>query len=280
MEPTCRKARHVKRFPALWIVLFAGLLVLTGWHAGGLAASRPEQQQTLQGSADEFNPRLGTFYYRIKWGVTKVSEATITVKRDGEFYRIIADQKTTKNIDWIYRVRYRGETRLSTAELAPLETVVTEKTRKKKQTLEARYTEDGKAEATVTKEKKGQPPTAKTYLIESETFSIDIFAGIFFARSFHWQKGESQQFEIFTGKDRFWVTLDCIGEALVEEGSHKIKAWVIRPSARKIGSSKKKSVTGKTKLYLSADESRDVLKIKTRLRFGDFVLKLKHFQPE
>jgi hypothetical protein len=263
----------------LFAVVLVGLLI--GRHGDAYAFQRLKMvTEALSNTAGEFNPRLGTFYYVIDWGDSKVADATVTIERDGDYYRMIADEETTKFIDRIYRIKYRGETVIRAQDLSPVQTVITEQKGKRKQVQEIRYRADGSAETVVTKTKPDTPLKIEAYLINRETFAIDMFAAIFLARSFEWQENESQQFEVFTENKLYLLTMDCIGKSIFESGDIKTPAWVIRPGVRKLNDPKAKTKHSKARVYLSADESRDLLKIKTNIGFGTVKMKLKRYTPK
>lgn len=248
---------------------------------GPTFALQPPEQNPEVGSnlPHEFNPRLGTFYYVIHWVDSKVADATITIERDGNYYRMIADEETTKFLDRIYRIKYRGETVIRAEDLSPVETVINQERGKNKQTEQIRYDADGKAEVVVRKTEPDASLKHESYLINEETFAIDIFSAIFLARSFDWQKNESQQFDVFSGRKRYLVTLDCIGKTVFKEGEINIDAWVIRPGVLKQNDPNAKTRHSKARVYLSADKSRDLLKIKTNIGLGTVKMKLIRYEP-
>jgi Protein of unknown function (DUF3108) len=262
----------------LLTVVITGLFTVDHWTA--CALQRPEMNsKASSGIAGEFNPRLGTFYYIIDWGDSKAADATVTIERDGDYFRMVADEETTKFLDRIYRIKYRGETVIRAHDLSPMQTVINAQKGKRKKVQEIRYRADGGVETVVTKTKPGTPLEIEAYLINKETFAIDMFAAIFLARSFEWQVNESQQFEVFTENKLYLLTMDCIGKSIFESGDIKTPAWVIRPGVLKLNDPKAKTKHGKARVYLSADDSRDLLKIKTNIGFGTVKMKLIKYEP-
>jgi len=261
-----------------WALVLIGLVI--GARSATFALQPPERNpEVVSDLVSEFTPRLGTFYYVVHWADSKVADATITIERDGDYYRMIADEETTKFLDRIYRIRYRGETVIRAEDLVPVETVIDEERGKKKTTEQIRYDGDGKAEVVVSKKEPDAPVQQEAYLINEETFAIDMFSAIFLARSFDWQENESQQFDVFSGKKRYLVTLDCIGKTVFQEGDIKIDAWVIRPGVLKQNDPDAKTKHSEARVYLSADESRDLLKIKTKIGLGTVKMKLLRYEP-
>ena len=261
--------------------ILAGIIVvclLCGYCTPVFALEVPEQSPLPPREGGiEFNPRTGTFYYIIEWGRSKAADARVTIIREGDFYRMTADQETTPFIDRIYRIRYSGETIIHAEDLLPKQTVIKGQFGKRRRVDEIYYGEDGEVEAVVTKSKPRSPPEREVYEINSETFAIDVFAAVFLARSFHWQAGESQQLEIFTEDKHHLITLDCLGRGLYEEGTIRTPAWIIRPGSHNLDNPRAETIYSNTRIYLSADESRDLLKIKTSLGFGTIRMTLVEY---
>ena len=268
--------RLPRSMPLALVVI--GLVI--GTRGSTVASQAPERNpEVVSRTAQEFNPRLGTFYYVIHWADSKVADATITIDRDGDYYRMVADEETTKFLDRIYRIRYRGETIIRAEDLVPVEAVIKEERGKKKTTEQIRYDAQGKAEVVVSEKEPDAPIKQEAYLINEETFAIDMFSAIFLARSFDWQENESQQFDVFTGKKRYLVTLDCIGKTVFLEGDIRIDAWVIRPGVLKQNDPNAKTRHSEARVYLSADASRDLLKVKTNVGLGTVKMKLIAYEP-
>lgn len=261
-----------------WMIVLIGLVIAA--RGATFALQPPEQDpETFSDRVHEFHPRLGTFYYVIHWADSKVADATITIERDGEYYRMTADEEITKFLDRTYRIKYRGETTIRAEDLAPVETVINQELGRKQTTEQIRYDAEGKAEVVVTKKEPDAPFQQEAYHINEETFAIDMFSAIFLTRSFDWQENESQQFDVFSGKKRYLVTLDCIGKTVFHIGDINIDAWVIRPGVLKQNDPNAKTRHSEARLYLSADESRDLLKIRTKVGLGTVKMKLLRYEP-
>jgi hypothetical protein len=261
-----------------WMIVLIGLVIAA---PGATFALQPPEQdpETVSDRIHEFHPRLGTFYYVIHWADSKVADATITIERDGEYYRMTADEEITKFLDRTYRIKYRGETTIRAEDLAPVETVINQELGRKQTTEQIRYDAEGKADVVVTKKEPDAPVQQEAYHISEETFAIDMFSAIFLTRSFDWQENESQQFDMFSGKKRYLVTLDCIGKTVFHVGDINIDAWVIRPGVLKQNDPNAKTRHSEARVYLSADESRDLLKIRTKVGLGTVKMKLLRYEP-
>lgn len=264
--------------PSLARVLFS-LLLLTFVVADPLvAAAQPEQDDAAAvATGVEFQPRLGEFHYDIHWGIKRVASGVISVGRDSDHYVLKLHKKTTDAIDLVYRVRYRGETRLKVEDLSPDHSILSEEVKKKKKVQDARYDPDTGAVNVVetrSKRKKSGGNKVKEYELQSDIGIFDAFTAIFLARSFDWQLGESHQFSVFIGQKEYDVSLDCIDKVKMDLTIGKIPVWVIRPTVIKRAAGKESSGGENTLMYLSADESKDLIKIKTKLGIGSVELRL------
>lgn len=265
--------------------LLANLIILTVTGVCCLSAfsdTRSTTGNTLAYSispqaAEGFEPRLGTFFYSVKWLGIRVADATVTVARDGEYYRIVADTETTRPIDQILKLRYRGEGIIRSADYMPVLTVLDFRKRSRQKHTEIRYLDDGEIEIVETKTKKKQEPRTEIKKIQPEGFVLEPFSAIFLARRFNWRKGEVQHFKVITGKKRYLVTLICLDKGRVTEGDAQIEAWIIRPIVKDLSKPKSKPKYSTTKIYLSADKSRDLLKMKSRTLIGTVKIKLERF---
>ena len=259
------------------------ILVLTsGWCAMlAMAAEHPEQSdRETVAPGMEFRPRLGAYHYEIQWAGSRVATGVITIQQEGDQYRLTADQRTTEFIDRIYRVRYRGETRIEAADLSPSESVIEQEVKKRKKVQKARYDSDTGAvavEETRSQKKRGKVKT-KTYELRSDTGIVDVFTAIFLARSFDWSVGERHAFQIFIGEKQYVVTLDCVGVSTFDLQGNTIPVWVIRPGIRKTTEVAPSPVSQKTRIFIAADKSKDVVKIKAEPGIGTVTLRLVNFR--
>jgi hypothetical protein len=208
-----------------------------------------------------------------------VATGIITIRKEGDQYVLTADQRTTEFIDRIYRVRYRGETRINIAGLEPSESIIEEEIKKRSKIQKVKY--DRKSGSVIVEEtrSKGNQGKAKvkTYEIQSDAGIMDVFSSIFLARSVDWSVGERHEFLIFIGEKQYAVTMDCIDLNTLEIEGTPIPVWVIQPSIRKITEEKPSSSSLNTRVFIAADESKDIVKIKTEPGVGTVTLRLVRY---
>ncbi len=266
-----------------WIwVLFLAMTIGVGllWAK---TPSQPESQAIANTEQPiEFSPGLGQYHYEIRWGPKRVAKVTISIERQGEEYALRVDQKSTKFIDRMYRVRYRGETRINAADLSPVESVIEEEVKRRKKVQKAEYdSETGSVTVTETRSRRNRSDEkTKVYELRSDTEIVDLFSAIFLAQSLDWQEGERHTFTVFIGPKLYQVALDCLGQRTYKLGDKTIPVWVIRPAIKKTTEKKASPLHKNTKLYLSADETNALVKIKSELGIGTVKFRLVRHQRD
>ena len=255
------------------------LFVFTGISSTLIASETDSTRPVTLQNAEGFKPRLGTYFYLARWEGAAAFEATVLVQRMDDIYRIVVDSRTTGPVDWIFKVRYRGEGHIRADDFAPVKSVLTEEKRKRSKETQINYLDDGGIEVVQTRTKKKEKPKTRARTIQPEKRVLEPFSAAFLARRFDWSEGEIQQFEVITGNRTYLVTLVCQGKTIVEESGTRTEAWVIRPAVKNLSKPKKKSKITKTKLYVSADPQKELLKMKSETKGGTVVLKMKNFIP-
>ena len=272
-----RASSRSKLFARLASILACVLVTVcpNGWAASDNATINVPGT----GTESKFHPRTGTFLYSVKWEATSAAEIILTVSKQGDYYRIVADSTVTKAVDFIYRLRYRGEGTITRDDFAPVRTVLTEQKGSEKKTTRIVYRDDGEIETKVTRQKKKESPETTVKQFRPEREVLDIFSAVFLSRSIDWNVGLSEEFEVFTGRKSYIVTLNCLEKTQFKVNDTEIDAWVIAPAAIDPNKPDQKPRLTSTRIYLSADESKDILRIKTRTGFGTVEAILTDFVP-
>ena len=274
----CKRSPSQSKFlVVLTSILASGLFI---FYAYGWAASGAEDAKTPETTAESrFNPRTGTFIYSVKWEATPAGEIILTVSKQGDYYRVVADSMVTKAVDFIYRLRYRGEGTISKENFAPVRTVFTEQKGSEKKITRIWYRENGEIETVVTRQKKKETPEETVKKFRPEREVLDIFSAVFLSRSIDWHIGLSEEFEVFTGRKSYIVTLNCLEKTRFQKNDIEVDAWVIAPAALDPNKPDQQPRLTSTRIYLSADESKDILRIKTKTGFGTVEAILTDFVP-
>lgn len=222
-----------------------------------------------------FKPVLGTYSYSVKWQGIPAATAEVNVEKEGEYYRVIASARTNSAIDIFYKLRYKGDGTISALDFAPVKTVLDQRENSKVKVTEIMFLENG--EIYLTKSQKGKEPEA--YKFNPENFTLDPFSAAFLARSLDWKQGETKTFDVFTGKARYLLDLSLTEEINMNVNDESRKVWVIVPKVKKLSENEGKPKLREAKIYITADDKREILKIVSSVFIGSVTSKLESFSP-
>lgn len=225
---------------------------------------------------DEFEPALGKYYYDVFLKGVKLGRATIEVDRTGDEYVVAVTARTRGVLKHLYKVKYKGEVRVTTDPLQPSRARIEERTGSKKKTIQAEFPKPNKVTTIEKESKSGGPTTRKEKEFVSETFVLDPFSTVFLIRSLDWQTGTSEVFDVFTGNKQYELHLFCKGETVVNLDGVNRDAWEIVPRTRSLKKPYKIKMSGFA-VYLSQDGQREILKITGQPEIGRIVARLRKF---
>lgn len=222
-----------------------------------------------------FRPPLGTYEYKVTWQGIPAATLTLSVEEEGLRYRVVASAKTYKAIDLFYRLRYRGEALVSAIDLLPLETRIHSAENSRVKEARISFLPNGDIDSEweyVGKEK-------KEFHFNSGNFTLDPFSAAFIARSLTWQKGETKELDAFNGKSRYLVSLTAVDKVKMKVNSNPVDVWVISPKVKNLTSPGSNKKLREAKIYITADESRQLLKIKSEVFIGSVNTTLVSYTP-
>jgi hypothetical protein len=169
--------------------------------------------------------------------------------------------------------------RISSEDLAPVRSYTKEVTSSYKKETTVKFRDDGSIESVQVKAKEGKKPKTKTREIENSGNILDPFSALFLARHLEWKAGQAESFEVFKGRQRYLVKLNCQGMVKIKVSGKERSAWVITSRVKNIDKPEKKPGMGKTVIFISADEAKEVLFIKSETKFGKITAVLDKFVP-
>lgn len=238
------------------------------------------QEAQLQNDDDEFHPGLGVYHYKIAWGRGDIAEAWIAVDKEQDLYLVSVKAKTKNLIEKMFKVRYRGEGKISAEDLAPVHTYFEEKMRSKRRETTIVFNPNGTVDSVRITEKKGKDTETDKRQLEAADFALDPITAIFMVRNLDWELGESDNLEVFTGKTRYLLTLSCQGKTTVKRENQDREVWVITIKVQNLDEPQKKSKVKQTIVLLTTDQKKDVLYIKSSTKFGAVTAELMGFVPK
>jgi len=252
--------------PSSDAVAFAG--------ASGLLPPRPD--------GAGFEPVQGTYSYLVDFNNVRIGTIDLTIQRESDLYRVQVFAKTINMFDRLYKIRYRGEAVINSDPFAPVQTRVQQQVRSRELSTTTTFQPGG---AIKTQERKSDDGEVEyeTRSIQPDRFMLDPFSATYLVRGFDWKVGMEKIFDVFPGKSQYEIRLKCERLVMLDMGGIKRRAWVIIPTAVNLDPEKQAEAAKKPqanlKIYLSADDQKDVLKIDARHMLGNLTVLLDRFEP-
>ena len=235
-----------------------------------------------------FEPRLGTYHYKVSWRGIGVGDAEVILGKDGDMHTIEMHAGTGRKLDLLYKVRYRGKATMESDTLKSVEAHMTARVKDRKRHTQLDFKDGGDVDFTLTKSKDGEDRNKiETATVETAGFALDPLSAACLVRRLDWEVGKDAVFEIVTGKSHYEMHLTCTRTERVKVNGKKRRAWVIVPVLRKLDEDeegKKKehedSVNKSSiKIYVAVDGSKDVLKIVGHHKVGNIKAQMEKFRP-
>ncbi|HOS97984.1 MAG TPA: DUF3108 domain-containing protein [Deltaproteobacteria bacterium] len=267
---------------------FAGILVMATMLSTGAAGTvyglgaTPGDAVSAPAVDPDFKPRLGTYFYKFDFNNMSLGTASITISREGDLYRVQVNAQTNSTVDRIYKIRYRGESLLDTEPtVASIKTKTTQQVKSKGKDMTIQFQPDGVIKTVEKKSKDGEPVEFDVRKIHPDKFTVDPFAATYLVRGLDWRVGSEHVFDVYGGKNPYELRLKCARTETIDLGGVKRTTWVIVPTVKKLDENGQvvppKSKPAQTKIYLSTDELKDVLKIEASHTLGYFRVTLDRF---
>jgi hypothetical protein len=231
----------------------------------------------------KFKPRLGTYNYKVEFNSIGIGIASVAVGLDGDLYKMQILAETIGVVDRIYRIRYRGEAITDTDSISPVETKIHQTVKSKEKDLTMLFQDNGTIKTKERKSENGGPAQYDEWKLQTEKFTLDPFSAAYLVRVLDWEAGRAQVFDLYTGKGQYELRLKCDSGSTIDFGGVKRKVWVIIPDLKKMDDNNRpvemKKKPSSVKIYISADEYKDILKMEASHTLGYFRVVLDSFEP-
>lgn len=247
----------------------------------------PLQSQELTGPPlpvdPRFKPRLGTYFYRFDFNNMNIGTATVAIDREGDLYKVKVLAQTNSTIDRIYKIRYRGESIMDTSpSITTIQTKTQQQVKSVEKDITMKFQQNGDIKTIEKKSEDGDTVEYEVREYQPEKFTVDPFAATYLVRGLEWSVGKDQVFDVYGGKRPYELRLRCDRMESFDAGGIRRNVWVIIPTVRKFDENGQeippKKKPAQTKIYLSADEFKDVLKIESSHSMGYFRVTLDRFE--
>lgn len=226
--------------------------------------------------AGEFSPPFGTYTYEVSWQGIPAAEVSISLKESDGRYRIVTAARTNSAIDIFYKLRYRAEGLISADTLSPYKTFIDNRENSRQRLVQMTFHENGQIEAV-------RSQTGKDSVISrlnTGNFTLDPFSAAFLARSLPWETGMSREFDTFNGKTRYLITLTASEKVKMVVNGRTRDVWVVSPTVKNLNNPASNSKLREAKIYVTADQEREILQIVSKVFIGAVTTKLVSFSPE
>ncbi|MFZ2634161.1 MAG: DUF3108 domain-containing protein [Desulfosalsimonadaceae bacterium] len=223
-----------------------------------------------------FKPLMGIYTYSVSWNGIPAARLELEVARNGDDYKLKARAQTAKAIDLIYKLRYHSETVISAKTLMPKRSVSFTRANWREKRTELVFLPSGEIHS-VERDQRGKQ---KTLQFDPANFTLDPYSAGFLALSQDWKVGEKRQFDTFNGKNRYLIELTALEQTEITVNGRIRKAVVIRPSVKKLtDTDPDPKKLREARIYISTDNSREILKIFSEVFVGSVNTNLESFTP-
>lgn len=273
------RTRHLIVSLILCVILGAGSI--QGAHAQPVESKGNGTPVPLD---PKFKPRLGTYYYKFDYNNVSIGIASITISREDDLYKVQVLARTNDTIDRIYKIRYRGESLMDTEPgVASIQTKTQQQVKSKEKDMTIQFNQGGEIKTIEKKSENGGTVDFEVRRLMPEKFTVDPFAATYLVRGLDWKVGLEEVFDVYGGKSQYELHLRCSHIQGVDVDGVKRPAYVIIPTMKKLDEEgnviEPKKKPADTKIFLSADEFKEVLKIEATHTLGFFRVTLDRFVP-
>lgn len=245
------------------LLLFILFLNLTVW------ASTPARLTERQ-----FQPETLRYKVLFKWGLInkQAGTATLSLTRDGSTYHSLLTAYSAPWADRIFKVRDTLIGRMDVDGLVPryYEKIANEGSERKHDVVLYDYNTPGMVKARCTRNviKNDIPQIDEQRNMEAENRALDMLTSFYYMRALpfeSWRPGQSDQIEIFSGKQKETLTIRYLGVVNLSDGGHAQAAYHIKFTFTSKGGTK---TSDDMDAWISANSARIPLKLEGKLPVG------------
>lgn len=216
-----------------------------------------------------------TITYGVRYGV--VPSGTATLRVDGiqpvgrrKAYFLVSEAKSSKSVDVFHKIRERQESWMDTESLSALKF--------HDASQEGRYRRD--STTTFDVPRRSVRHVYKTSKSEGETgtstppYAQDTISVIYYLRTRDLKPGTKYEIPINTGGENFMVTVLVKGIEKIKTPAGKFDCFHVQPVA-----AGKSDVKGQLEVWLTTDERRVPVLLRTHFSLGAFDARMTAYQP-
>jgi hypothetical protein len=244
-----------------------------------IPASQVRVSTPVYAPADSCQPQPGRYAYAVSWNGVPAASAVLELdRRDGD-YEIRASAQTAKGIDMVFKLRYQCATVLAADTFRPKYSFSVAETNSRQKTVRLEFLPDGEI-LSVRTDNSGKEKTLK---FDPDNFTLDPYSAGLLALSQEWKVGEKRRFDMFNGKNRYLIEFSAVRKTTLTVDGRPRPALVLIPAIRKLTNDEEDEEDDglrQARIFISADQPRQVLKVSSELLFGRVDTEMVGFTPQ
>ena len=222
--------------------------------------------------ADELPFSAGEeLFFRLRWEFIVGGSGSLRIEREKNAWHFIATGKSTPFLDHIYKVRLRIDAKTDPAMTRFFSYVETTSENGTDRSKNITFDPENEMVQRTDKDSTRVLKTDKKNLFDPLSLFYALRTQKLFA-------GAKLQVEITDGKDILIGTADVIKKEEISVPAGTFICWKIEPNIQDVGGVFKKSKDARMWLWVSADETKIPLRVKTKIALGSIVADLINIQ--
>lgn len=269
---------ELMNFRKLLILLMAVLLLAAGTsiRASKIPADQVKVTTPVyKPDFSEFKPPLGKYEYSVSWNGIPAGSVDLELALNGSEYKITSNARSASGIDLVYRLRYHSESIVSAKTFRPLFSKYVSRENSRRKITELQFLPSGE----ISYMREDHHGKVERLRFQSDNFTLDPYSAAFLAISLKWEVGDKRLFDTFTGKSRYLIELTAVERTKIEVNGRTRDAFVIIPNVTKLTDTESPKKLREAKIYVSADNSHEILKVVSDLFIGSVQTIMESFTP-
>ena len=223
----------------------------------------------------DFKPALGKYEYSVTWAGIPAATVTLEVLKERYNYKVTTNVKSSRGVSLFYKLKYNAEGLISAINFRPLNAKIDLNENSKIKKAIITYSNDGFVKSHY--QVNDREPIEMNF--DPKNNMLDPFSAAFIARSLNWEPKVTRYFDTFNGKTRYLISFTAVDKIKMEINNQRRDVWVIEPAVKKLTTTKNEQKLRKAKIYVTADEAREIIKINSEVFIGSVNTKLVSFMP-
>jgi hypothetical protein len=219
---------------------------------------------------------LGVYQYDVSWQGIPVAKAHVIVEEKTDSLMNVKATATTGDfISMFYKLRFQSESTFKSESLEPIHFKSEQNENSKEKIREISFSPNGVIRTKYSKDGRVQKPTE----FRSENSTFDPISAAFLARSLPIKIGVRRGFDVFNGKHRYLIEFQVEALETISFKGEMIPAYRVRPFVTKLTDSEGEKRLKYARIWISADNKREVLKLESKVLVGKVTAELEAFKP-